>query len=427
MFTKYKSIRSIWVLIILSIIPFFLLLLTPRTQSQPALVIANIAGYIGLMLFSWEVVLGSRFLVGKLTNRVIKIISIHKWLGIYATLLILLHPILLTTVYLKDIFWVLVPSVVNEEDLFINFGRVAFWLFLIIWLTSKPIRRFLSYRWWIRLHYLSYPLMFYTLIHPFIIGTFLKENILLQALLYTLIFGLIILILFRLCFWAGFYKYNYKVFEITKYDESFTIKLKAINGFITPDVGQYIYLQTRRFGEAHPFSIMDYDSSNGDLKLLIKPYGKMSKALQELSSDHNVYIDGAYGDFGQEANSTTSQLFIAGGVGSTVFYNMAKVYPNNSALIICNHNDGMVAEENKLIQTLGSRYYQFVSVAKLDNSPNTSFTRLNQELLAGVMNSQPIKPEQYFICGSKNFNLGIIEYLAELGINKKQIFFEDFE
>jgi predicted ferric reductase len=427
-FQKYKLI---WILIIASILPILTLLF--NNSIDIILRIGNTAGYVGLILFAWEMVLGSRFLVAMLTSRVIKVNKIHMWLGIWATLLVLVHPILSMWSYAQNILWIFVPNFSSQDEIFINFGRFAFVLFLIIWLSSKLIRNYFSYRWWLRLHYLSYPLMFFALIHPFVIGSFFKDSIVIQATVLTLILGLIILTLFRLSFWAGLFKYQYTLVEkMQNNDDTFSLLLQPKGQFIQPNIGQYLYIQANRFGESHPFSIMNYNPDNGQIRLLIKSGGRYTNYLRTLEHEHNLTVDGSYGDFTIEGQNNVAKIIIAGGVGMSVFYPLVTHYPINTTLIISNRNSNQVSYEQLLCNILGSNYFQFITKAtnqNLLNVQNTFYQRLGIDQLRKIIENKGVNPAQirFFICGSKGFNTGISETLKDLNISNNQIFIEDFE
>ena len=60
-------------LIFLSTFPF-ILLLDFKTSTVFLQTLAGVTGYVGLILFVWQVVLGSRFLISIFTNGILKII-----------------------------------------------------------------------------------------------------------------------------------------------------------------------------------------------------------------------------------------------------------------------------------------------------------------------------------------------------------------
>ncbi|MBC7471712.1 MAG: ferric reductase-like transmembrane domain-containing protein [candidate division SR1 bacterium] len=429
MFEKLKSLQFIWFLIILSTLPLFLF--TDKISTQPLLVTANLLGYLGLILFVWQIILGSRFIVGKITNKVIKVTSIHIWLGIYSTFLIILHPIILSKVYAESFLWIFSINFNSTSELFISLGRIAFILFLILWLSSKPIKDRISYRMWQRLHYLSYPMVYLSLLHPFFIGTLLKQNPALKFVLYSLIFFLTITILYRLSYWAGFFKYKYSVIDIQNFGSSYAIRMRAMDAEsqkILSKPGQYIYLQINRFGESHPFSIMENIMNGDKITLLIKPIGDFTNALLQKEKGYILYLDGAYGDFGKESKPSIPRILIAGSTGVSTFYSMIGDFSINTALIVCNNKIGQVPNEDYLIRRLGNSYHQFISnkLNNGNNSSNTVYKKLDIDELKKIIDSQKTTPEQYYLCGSKRFNKGIRDNLKKLGISKEIIYIESF-
>src|SRR5689334_8364337 len=93
------------VTIIIAIIPVGLWLLTQPTQWGTAkLVVENLgklAGLSGLSLFAWSVILSARLKVfGRLFMGLDNMYRAHHLIGCMALILLLIHPMLLTTRYL---------------------------------------------------------------------------------------------------------------------------------------------------------------------------------------------------------------------------------------------------------------------------------------------------------------------------------------
>jgi predicted ferric reductase len=389
-------------------------------NQKDLLEIANLAGFAALILFYGQLVLGSRLLVGLATRGVLKITKLHMWLGIWVTLLVLIHPILITIVYLKDWSWIFSLSMEPELDAYINGGKIAFTLFLILWISSnKYVRKLLTFRWWQRLHALSYVLVFFALAHSININTYLDGSVIKRALFVTLQFLLLAIILFRLGFWAGFFKRRYKITGSMQYkDNVLHLSLSPIGQVIRPKIAQYIYLQTRRFGEAHPFSIMDYNQQTGQIELLIKQMGNFTKTLSNKAIGTQVFLDGSYGNFGQNIEESRSKIFLAGGVGMSVFYEMVDKYAPNCTLINCANISGSTPKRQVLVDKLGANYYEYI--ADING-------RITQDSLATIIElSKDKHNSQFYICGSSMFNNGIKQYLLNLGVGTENINIENF-
>ncbi len=97
---------------------------------------------------------------------------IHKYLGVSFGLALLVHIISLTfdsflPFGIGDIF---LPLNSGYQPVALAFGRVGFYLVLIIMLSSL-ISRFQRSSWWRKLHFLVYPLFILALLHGLFIGT----------------------------------------------------------------------------------------------------------------------------------------------------------------------------------------------------------------------------------------------------------------
>lgn len=405
-------------LIILSTFPF-VLLLEFKTSTIFWQTLAGVTGYVGLILFVWQVVLGSRFLISKFTNGILKITKLHKWLGIWATVLVISHPIFQMLAFFEGISWLFIPGFDTSREISITYGRVALWIFLIILLSSKLIRKNFSYRIWLRVHYLAYPMLFLALEHAFNIGILGDQYPALKALVGTLILGFNILIFFRLAFWAGFFKTKYIIVAKEIFDDQLLLTLETKLKALSTLPGQYIYLQNRALGEAHPFSILSNSQNGQSIQLLIKIQGHFTQVLATKNVGESVALDGPYGDFGQNLKSENSLVLIAGGVGISSLLEIGRTHSGNSVLIWCLRNPPNDTLEKPIQENFGTRYFKFVSSNNnhLQNSDINSILKTN--------NFDP-KITKFLICGSKKFNKSVIEILKNLEIPESNILTEKY-
>jgi methionine sulfoxide reductase heme-binding subunit len=84
-------------------------------------------------------------------------LSLHRWLGTIALLLVLVHiALLLVDTYEPfTVIEILVPFVAPWRPLAVGLGTVAFWLMVPAWMLGRMRRRW-GDRWFLRVHALAY-------------------------------------------------------------------------------------------------------------------------------------------------------------------------------------------------------------------------------------------------------------------------------
>ncbi len=136
--------------------------------------IARAAGITSFILMFLIIVLGE----GMTTSFIYSIISpvkawlIHKYLGIVLGLTVIVHLVSLlfdnyVNIKIVDIF---LPFFSDFKPLYMIYGRIAFYLLLIVILSSLFIRNKLPFLWR-NIHYFVYPIFAFASLHGFFIGT----------------------------------------------------------------------------------------------------------------------------------------------------------------------------------------------------------------------------------------------------------------
>jgi sulfoxide reductase heme-binding subunit YedZ len=84
-------------------------------------------------------------------------LSLHRWLGTVALLLVLVHmALLLVDTYVPfTVVEILVPLAAPWKPLAVGLGTVAFWLMVPAWFLGRMRRRW-GDRWFLRVHALAY-------------------------------------------------------------------------------------------------------------------------------------------------------------------------------------------------------------------------------------------------------------------------------
>jgi predicted ferric reductase len=397
------------------------------TTTNPQSVIhtfASVTGMLGISLLYLSLLLGVRFIVKLITSDLQSALDLHKKLGKYGVVFILVHPLLEMYNYLENFSWIITPNLITESELHITLGRFSLLLYMIVWVSSALLRKKLKYRPWLYLHYLTYPMLFFALQHVEDNGSFTKENSLLGALYILAKVGFVVIIISRLLFWMGVFKKKYIVQNVTNYDsETFTIQLSPSSSFITPKPGQYMYLQAKRFGIAHPYSVLHFDPVTHELTFGIKAIGPNSKLIQSLSKGDKVLLDGAYGVFTQETNDMP-RFYYAGGIGITPFVDqILNSNPAKTTLFYSVKTKEQLIYLHELKEVLGEHLHSYVTQdAQHHDVPKKMITKDKVQSVIGKLNQNSL----HFLCGSPAFMAAIIKMLIGLGIPKEHIFTEEF-
>lgn len=393
-----------------------------------ARVVASILGYMGAVLIFWQILLGSRFIVGLFTRNILEVNKIHQNLGKYGTLLIFAHPILVSIGFFQNINWRL--TIVDYGNLtdHVVFGKFAFLILLTIYVTSAFLRGKLKFRPWSYIHYFSYPMFALVLLHVIDLGRFWNDSMYFQIFWICLAISFIAILIHRVCKFYGIGKYKLELLnsEVMAGD-ILVLSLKFNSDNFSHMYGQYVYLQSGRGHEAHPFSIVDYDKKSKIIKLGIKMLGKYTTQLKNAKVGSEMFLDGPYGELMLATKMKTSKIFVAGGIGITPFVEYLKKSQDNDAILLnCNRDVDNVLFHEELQKKLGDRYYDFISEMQIQPSKNLFCCRLDANVIRENFDLSMIDGSQIFICGSNAFNNSIKKVFMELGVNVKNVNIESF-
>jgi len=183
--------------IIVSLLPFLYLFTQIQIVGNFTYAFGNIAGFIGAVLLLWEFVLGIKDLAKKIAPNPAVFIKLHIFLGVWGIFFIVIHPILEMLSYAEGIIFLFIPEFSSLFKMQMTYGRIAFLFALLIWITSAFIRNKLSYKKWLNIHYLSYPLMFFVFIHALTIGSFMRSFIFVKIYWFLLFGAYLVLVIWR--------------------------------------------------------------------------------------------------------------------------------------------------------------------------------------------------------------------------------------
>lgn len=414
-------------LIILSLVPAatFVPLPTHVTAKSLSLFVSQITGYIGLLLLLWMYIIGARSVFALWFRDLAPILKLHKLLGKYGSIAILLHPLLVAYYYGESVLYSVIPHLSTNFERHVTLGRIAFLLVVVVWVTSVLMRKKLGHRPWKYIHYLAYISLPFALLHIPDVGSGFMSSVALKAYYLVVLLTLLIFSLLRLRGWLDSDKTSYRINRhSTISQDTYLLELTPLGGtHIRPRTGQYVYLKVGAVSEDHPFSVLGYDEGSGAITLGYRVFGRYTKFLRELPVGTTVRLSGPYGQFLHEIQPDAPFVCIAGGIGITPFV-QPLLKQDNGWLFYANRSHETATLAEQLRARLGNRY---VGVFSREDSllPGEEAGYIRAELLKRRLSSP--QDFQYFICGPEPMVESAIATLEELGVNPAQVFTESFE
>lgn len=423
--TKLLTLLTLTCVPVLGIVPFPA---HPDIKTL-SLYVSALAGYIGIMLLLWFYGLGTRGVIKPFTKDFAPIISLHKTLGKYATVLIFLHPLFVTISYGESWLYSFLPNVSSGFEMHVTYGRIAFTALLIVWVTSALLRSNMGYRPWKYLHLLAYLSLSFALLHIPDTGSSYTAHILPRAYFVMVALGFAVFSLLRLRSALNLNKFTYEIISNTTIaDRTFVLRLRPTSrGHLTAHLGQYLYLKTGWFSEEHPFSILRIDDKTGELYVAYKTYGMFTRELSRLSTGTQVFVNGAFGRFTRKLDQSPDmpRVFITGGIGITPFLDRILSTHTDQWLFYATRTETTAAFLEPLTHHLGER-----CVSILDNAATVHSERpLQADLLHQTFAAHLLEPSryQYFLCGPAPMMDAARASLIALGVNEQQIHSEAFD
>lgn len=420
--TKHKITIA---LIALTFIVPFAGLGIPSSSSSLAVYayLTSALGYSGLVLLVWQFALGTRAVTGLIYKDVPRKIGLHTWLGKYGTLLILMHPIMAVLSYGESITYIFVPELSSEFARHVTLGRIAFIGLLLLYITSALVRGKLKYRPWKYIHFISYPVLGFSVLHIFGVQSSFDEPII-RALWSVCLISLVTIICLRLRLILGISKHTYSVVSNKPLtSESWVIKLKGKTSILrNVEPGQYVYVQKNLHSTEHPFSVVEINNENGEITLGYKKFGRFTESLAKSNPGDTYLIDGPYGNF--VPSEDEKAVLIAGGIGITPLVNRA-LKSKNDLLIYGNKTPESVAFSDPLRKNMGSRLVEVFS-EDFDRTkyPKAEYGYITSDLIRKYVDNPDAY--NYYICGPSVMSSLVKKELLKLGVTKDRIISESF-
>ena len=391
-----------------------------------------LSGLLCLVLMTWQSLLWIRPVSSSWLKDFFWVNGLHKRLGIGTLLLLLMHPIAVVVAYAVDRTYAIVPDFSSSFETWVTVWKIGFILTILILFTSILSRKRISFRKWHWIHLLSYPLMIAMWLHGWFTGTSIDMYASIHT--YWIILGIVIagLIIVRLAYQYGYLKHKGIVLAHTQItSDIYEINLQ-LSDHIHYEHGQFIYLQMKRGGESHPFTVLSYDSNTQIMRLSYKALGRFTNALaQHKDTIKQMYVDGPYGTFTSDITASEPIICIAGWIGITPFYHLLtqNTLPQ-SKLIYLNKTQHDTAYLTDLSSALDQRLINIFSRdtegTHTNNSLSIFWKRLDPSVIKQTLQDN-LSSYQFYICGSKSVITGVKEMLLTLWVSSSHIHREPFE
>lgn len=359
----------------------------------------------------------------------------HRYMAVFAFLLLLGHWLLLRLVYPES----LGAADPREAPLHLSAGRAALLCFALLVLSSiwrKQLR--IAYEPWRVMHVLlSVAGLALAVVHLQGVGNY--SHLAGQALFWQifLVLWIMLIIYVRVIKPARMLRRPYRVDRVRRETGSACTLVLQPQGHdgLRFAPGQFAWLTLRASPFAfreHPFSIASSATTSGQLEFTIKALGDFTGTLPNIRAGELAYLDGPYGAFSIDRVDADAFVLIAGGVGiapiASMLRTMAERGDRRAVLLVYanRHRDGIILREE--LESLRARLdLRIVHVLQEPQSlPGAEAGLISRELLARVLPQQR-KALQCFVCGPTPMLRVAEQALHALGVPMREVHSEIFD
>lgn len=418
------------IIVILSIIPViiwaFMAPLASRFTDLGTVTtsIGQIFGLVGMSLFSINLILAGRLkFLDKYFNGLDKVYANHSKIGAISFSMLLFHPLFLVVQYLLTSTKAAAMFFVPGNDVPVTWGIISLGLMILLIGFTFYIK--LKYNVWKFSHKFMTGAFFLAVVHTMLISSDVSRNIMLRYYI-LLLAGAGLFVVVRKAYFDYFAnnKFNYKVVNIKPLNKDIIeIEMEPLKERMIFTSGQFsffTFLSNGVSSESHPFSLSSSNNEN-NLKITVKNLGDYTGLLNNLRPEDGVLIDGPYGHFSYVNVKSKNQIWIAGGIGITPFFSMAKSLANDYNIDFYYS----VKEEGEAVYT---KELQDISV----KNPNFKFNLwsakdkgyINGGVVANL--SGGVGDKDIFLCGPPMLMESLKNQFVSLGVDINKIHYENF-
>lgn len=400
------------------------------SAQSVALWVSAILGYSGIVLLLWMYLLGTKSVTALIFSDLAPVLKIHKWLGKYGTIGILLHPGLVTFGYGESLLLSVIPRIGTLAERHILLGQIAFWVLVVTWAMSAFLRSKIAFRPWKYLHYLAYICIPFALLHIPNLGSNFEAHVAVKAYFISLVVVWSVFVLLRLRSLLNIDRTRYTVTQHAPLtDGDFILRLAPNDPkFLRPNRGQYVYLKLGYISEDHPFSVTQFNPETGELTVAYRVFGMYTKVLQRVKEGTRVFLSGPYGSFMSDLSESDTRpvVYLAGGIGVTPFVDriMNEAGVREQWLFAANRNRATAVLVPPLKEQLGDRCISVYNQQTEPLAPGEESGFISAEVLTRYL-GEPTR-YTYYLCGPPPMMKALTKTVTDLGVPAGNIHSETF-
>lgn len=350
---------------------------------------------------------------------------VHKWLGITALVLMILH----------DVIEPEFERTVRETDLgelASEAGELAFNVLLALiavsWFRRLPfVRLEISYPLWRFSHRFMGVLFAVVVFHQYFVDLPTGVDPALSQLLNVYGIAGLIAWIYTEFVAPRVRRRSFTVSGVSRHGDTTAVTLTPAGRAMRWRPGQFAFLSVPQAGlsEPHPFTIASAPRPDGTLQLSIRALGGWTRRLPDtLCEGMSVQLDGPYGRFDFRQGGAR-QLWLAGGIGITPFLAWAESLTaaerRKIHLVYCVRSlaDAIGLE---ILHAAAARNSRF-SVELVETEHDGRLTA--EQLIASV--PFPISEADLWFCGPTALKDAILKGLSAMGQKPRRVRFEHVE
>ena len=391
---------------------------------------------MAIMILSLQFVIAGRFQCITAPYGHDAVMRFHRLMGIFAFVLLLLHPLLLSLDSIE-----LLTKI--QQPWFIQAGRIAL-VVIVILVMSTLFRKKLkiSYERWRRLHdFLALLLLVLAYVHSGYAGSSFEDTAS-RVVWFTFPVVIFLIFIYYRVIRSNFTNKNLftvkSVKDVTK--DVIALSLARKDGHDIHDYlpGQFHFLTFKNGkmpSEEHHFTISSCPTEKKYIESTIKKSGDFTSNLHNARCGDEVVLSSAYGRFSYVLYpESNNHVFIAGGVGITPFISMLRHMQDtqskcNVTLLYANRRVKDIAYFEELASIEEGENFNLKVIHILsepDNNWKNEISRIDINSIISVCN-EDLSDKAFWICGPEKMRNGLIKGLRAKSVKSEKIHAESFD
>jgi predicted ferric reductase len=426
---RFAAAFFILVYIALAMLPLVLAYALNPPSDDPLLSdLGLVIALVAFSLLSMQVALGSRLRPLDRVFGLDVVILFHRGMGIFATLLLVAHPILLaigshsTRLFGLNTSW--------KVDL----GKAALLLLVLgVALALSFSRLRIDYNVWRLFHKLMAVVLLLGFTHAILIGPDLENRT--MAVYWTALFTTAILLFLWQNVAVSLFGRHPLVIQSIKQEthDTFTIELKPRNGrAFVYSPGQFMFLTFRNPSlpdEEHPFTISSSPARTNAITATVKKSGNFTARIASFKPGDRAFAQGPFGRYSFVFHSSSAIVFIAGGVGITPIHSMIAYLRDTGdvrpiALIYGNKTEADIIFRSELASLPPNMVVHHVL-----SRPEATWAGLRGRITAEIITTcakDHLAAGDFFVCGPPAMMDSCVTVLRSLDVSYNRIHMERF-